>query len=221
MVTPTLERPVVDDTRHVLLWRFPEPVVVLSSAPVGGGPSVVDWICNVGVTSPYRDPDVDRHAAKVALDLDLEGTGATFFTAADVRLVRHASVDGVAVDATVGVTRPTWAADADGAWTPWSPGTINLVAQFPVPLSPAAAVNAAMTATEAKAQALVEAGVPGTGTATDAVAICWPTGPDPAPYGGPRSPWGSPLARAVHAAVADGLTEPRPEGAAGPGGEPA
>ena len=220
MVIPTLERPEVPDTRHVILWRFPERVAILSSAPVGGGLSIVDWICNVGVTSLYPDPDVAHHAHQVANVLGLDGIGATFFTAADVRLARHATVEGVNVNATVGVTRPTWAADADDAWAPWSPGTINVVVQVPVPLTPAAAVNAAMTATEAKVQALVEAGVPGTGTATDAVAICWPTGPDPAPYGGPRSPWGARLARAVHDAVADGLSEPRPEGATGPRGEP-
>ena len=32
-----------------------------------------------------------------------------------------------------------------------------------------------MTITEAKAQALIEAGVPGTGTASDAVVVCWPS----------------------------------------------
>ena len=52
-----------------------------------------------------------------------------------------------------------------------------------------------VTATEAKAQALVEAGVPGTGTASDAVVVCCPPG-GTEPYGGPRSVWGARLARA-------------------------
>ena len=211
MVTPTIETPVVSDTRHVIVWRFPEPVFILSSAPVGGGLSVVNWICNVGVTSTFCDPGIDHHAHQVADALDLDGGGATFFTAADVRLAQHATVGGVAVDATVGVTRATWAADTEEAWVPWSPGTINMVVQVPVPLEPSAAVNAVITATEAKVQAFIEAGVPGTDTATDAVAICWPPGPDSAPYGGPRSPWGARLARAAHAAVAAGLSESRPE----------
>ena len=72
-------------------------------------------------------------------------------------------------------------------------------------LLPLATANALVTATEAKAQALLDAGVPGTGTASDAVAICCPPG-GTEPYGGPRSEWGSRLARAVHGAVAAGTT---------------
>jgi adenosylcobinamide amidohydrolase len=69
---------------------------------------------------------------------------------------------------------------------------------------PAALLNALATVTEAKAQALFEARVPGTGTASDAVAVCCPPGGTES-YGGPRSAWGARLARATHAAVADGL----------------
>ncbi|HLT68858.1 MAG TPA: adenosylcobinamide amidohydrolase, partial [Acidimicrobiales bacterium] len=105
--------------------------------------------------------------------------------------------------ATVGLSHPTWAAAPDGEWTPWRPGTVNLVCAVPAPLSDAALVNAVATATEAKAQALLEAAVPGTGTASDAVVVCCPPG-GTEPFGGPRSPWGARLARAVHAAVAEG-----------------
>jgi adenosylcobinamide amidohydrolase len=73
----------------------------------------------------------------------------------------------------------------------------------PAPLDDAALVNALSTATEAKAQALFDAGIKGTGTASDAVAVCCPTGGGER-YGGPRSAWGSRLARAVHAAVLTG-----------------
>jgi adenosylcobinamide amidohydrolase len=66
-------------------------------------------------------------------------------------------------------------------------------------------VNAVMTVTEAKAQALFEAGVPGTGTASDAVCIvCRPDGAAE-PFAGPRSRVGAPLARAVHTAVRRGV----------------
>ncbi len=117
--------------------------------------------------------------------------------------VVSAADGGVRCDATVGVSTPTWAAAPDGAWSRWQPGTINLVCWVPAPLADAALANAVVTATEAKAQALLEAGVPGTGTASDAVALCCPPGGSE-PYGGPRSAWGAPLARAVHAAVRDG-----------------
>ncbi len=80
----------------------------------------------------------------------------------------------------------------------------------PVPLSDAALVNAVLTATEAKTQALFEAGVPGTGTASDSICVACPEpapGTPGEPFGGPRSPWGSRLARAVHAAVAAGTAD--------------
>jgi adenosylcobinamide amidohydrolase len=74
----------------------------------------------------------------------------------------------------------------------------------PQRLSDGALINAVATATEAKAQALAELGLTATGTATDAVCVLCPlTGPVAA-YGGPRSRWGAPLARAVHRAVLDG-----------------
>jgi adenosylcobinamide amidohydrolase len=75
-------------------------------------------------------------------------------------------------------------------------------------------VNAVATATEAKVQALAESGLDATGTASDALVIACPvaTAGHREPYGGPRSTWGSRLARAVHAAVAEGTVRWR-EGA--------
>lgn len=198
------------DARAVLAWRFPEPVAALSSAPVGGGSATLDWLVNIGVPDDYRRTDLDDHVRAVADRLGLHGVGAGLLTAYDVRKVVRADDDGIVVDATVGVTKPTWAADADGTHgqrdgAGWRAGTINVVVQVPVGLSAAAAVNAVMTATEAKTQALVEADVPGTGTASDAIVVCWrPTLPVEA-FGGPRSTWGARIARAVHAAVAEGL----------------
>lgn len=198
------------DARDVVVWSFPSPVATLSSAPVGGGQAGLDWLLNIGVVEGYARTDLAAHAHEVADRLGLRGTGAALLTAADVRRAVR-GVDGdVVVDATVGVTKPTWAADADGthavrAGSGWAPGTINIVVQVPVALCAAAAVNAVMTATEAKTQALIEAGVPGTGTASDAIVVCWPPAVPAEAFGGPRSPWGARVARAVHAAVVRGL----------------
>jgi len=90
---------------------------------------------------------------------------------------------------------------------PINVGTINIVAIVPVPLSDAALVNAVMTATEAKVQALVGCGFQATGTASDALVVACPVpvaGGAVEPYGGPRSTWGARLARAVHTAVEQG-----------------
>ncbi len=200
------------DTRAALVWTFPEPVAAISSAPVGGGVAGLDWVVNVGVTEGYRRTDLDDHARAITRHLGLSGTGAVLLTAADVRGVVRREDQGVTVHATVGVTKPTWAAAADGAFSVrdgdrWVPGTINTVIQLPVALSAAAAVNAVVTATEAKTQALVEAGVPGTGTASDAVVVCWTAATAEERFAGPRSTWGARIARAVHAAVHAGIGE--------------
>ena len=108
------------------------------------------------------------------------------------------------MQATVGLTHPTWAADTDNAVSAPAAGTINIVAQFPVRLAPGALLNALCTATEAKTQALFDAGVPGTGTASDAISIACPRIGAEEPFAGPRSRWGARLARAVHAAVLAG-----------------
>lgn len=196
-----------DDGHFALVWDWPMPVQVLSSAPVNGGMQTTSWLLNIGVSKHYDRTDLGEHAAEVASELGLSGVGVALFTAADVRAGQRAMSEGVVADVTVGISKPTWAADSADAFTEWMPGTINVVIQVPVALAPAAAVNAVMTATEAKTQALHEAGVPGTGTASDAVVITWPASPAGAvePFGGPRSEWGSRIGRAVHEAVATGI----------------
>jgi len=223
----------------VLVWRFDAPRAALSSAAVGGGRTDASWVINLGVHSDYARVDLETHATELTGRLGLVGPGITLFTAADVTRRRRCRVEGVTVDATVGVTKPTWAADptwAEGtAWTegtvwregtarrsptpastaPPRPGTINLVVQVPVVLDEGAAVNAVITATEAKTQALIEHGVPGTGTASDAVVVLWPraaaapSGTEVARFAGPRSPVGAALALSVHGAVRAGLEPAR------------
>lgn len=94
----------------------------------------------------------------------------------------------------------------DAQAPPFRPGTVNIVVTLPVALSDAALVNAVATATEAKVQALLDAGLDCSGTPTDAVCVAAPEpGPDGGePFAGPRSPWGARIARAVHAAVLAG-----------------
>jgi len=190
------------------LWRFGSPLLALSSAPYGGGWGERRWILAAQVAHGYHRTDPAGHLAGLARELGLDGPGIGMLTAVDVRLVTASREDGVAAAATVGLTDPSWAAAADAAapatGSPGAAGTVNIVAVLSRRLSRAALVNAVMTVTEAKSQALWEAGVAGTGTPSDAVAVlCAPTGPAEA-FGGPRSRYGSRLARAVHRAVLDG-----------------
>ena len=158
------------------LWRFRSPLLALSSAPYGGGWGERHWILAAQVAGGYHRTDPAGHLAGLARDLGLDGPGIGMLTAVDVRRVTASREDGVAAAATVGVTHPSWAAATDDGTTaaPGAPGiagTVNIVAVLGRRLSGAALVNAVMTVTEAKSQALWEAGFAGTGTPSDAGAI--------------------------------------------------
>jgi adenosylcobinamide amidohydrolase len=192
-------------TLPVMVWRLAVPWLAASTASVGGGLGRRNWVVNAQVIADYGRCDPEDHVADLATELGLAGPGVGMLTAADVTGARRTVDHGVEVEATVGVTHPTWAAETgDRVDPPRPPGTINVVAFVPERLSDAALLNALCTATEAKTQALLEAGVPGTGTASDALCILCPADGPTHRFGGPRSTWGARLARAVHTAVAEG-----------------
>ena len=192
----------------MLVWRLPQPMRMIASAAHGGGVGSRRWILNAQVPASYGRRDPDHHLAKLGVSLGLPGRGVGMLTAADVRQAAVTGDEGVEVAATVGLGHPTWAAAPDEPRQVDLVGTINVVALLPERLSDAALVNAVCTATEAKAQALWDAGLPATGTATDAICIACPDEGRLHAFGGPRSIWGSRLARAVHAAVAAGIPRP-------------
>jgi adenosylcobinamide amidohydrolase len=193
-----------------LVWRLGAPMRVASTGPVGGGIGLRDWVLNVQVPEGYARRDTEVHVAEVAEALALAGSGVGMLTAADVSgvVTRCDDPAGVRVEATVGLRLPVWAAapeDAVARAMARQPGTINVVAFVPAPHSDAALVNLLCTVTEAKAQALADGGIQGTGTASDAVTVLCPTSGPVEPFGGPRSTYGAPLARAVHGALLAGI----------------
>jgi adenosylcobinamide hydrolase len=187
----------------LLLWRFPEPLLAASSAVLGGGVGPRDWLINASVAMSYARPDPDVHLASLAAGLGLIGSGVGLLTGVDVADAVHTRDDDLEVHATVGLGAPIQAASAEAGFD-HQPGTVNIVIWVPQRLGDGALINAVATATEAKAQALADLGLAATGTATDAVSVLCPLDGPPAAYGGPRSRWGAPLARAVHRAVLDG-----------------
>jgi adenosylcobinamide hydrolase len=210
------ERTERDHRLPFLVWRPSSPRLAVTSAPLGGGLGERRWVLNAQVERGYDRDDPADHLAELARRAGLEGPGVGLMTAVDVRTVARADDAGVTCWATVGVDVPAWAAAPDevaladedpGVSASVAPrvGTINLVVDVPVRLSEAALVNAVATATEAKSQAMAEAGLAGTGTPTDAVCVLCPVDGPAESYGGPRSRWGARLARAVHDAVAGGL----------------
>lgn len=213
-----------DDGRDlpVLGWVADRPWRVCATAAVGGGLGDRWWVLNAQVAPGYARHDLDDHLGELAARVGAaaERPGVGLLTAADVDDAVHtveaaptpegAPAGDVVATVTAGVRIPTWAAAPAGGHDPPidalpPPGTINVVVWLPVAVADGALVNLVATATEAKVQALLELGVPGTGTATDAVVVGCPTGAADAPldrFGGPRSRWGGPVARAVHLGVA-------------------
>ncbi len=194
------------DELDFLSWRFVSPMIVASTAAIGGGYGVRQWILNLQVPHDYRRTDVNRHVGQIARDLELRDEGVGMMTAAAVMDVTHGHDMGVDVWATVGVQRPIWAAsDEEAGEDDRAPGTINIVAFLPARVAEAGLLNALTTATEAKSQALWDGGIAATGTASDAVCVVCPLNEESDRFGGPRSVWGSRLARAVHRAILSGL----------------
>lgn len=191
----------------LLVWRFGRPLLAISSGPLGGGLGIRHWAINATVPMSYDRNDPDAHLAELARGLGLDGPGIGLLTGVDVADLVTEADSGATIWATVGLDTPIWAAEADTTMPSARVGTVNLVGYVPVELSEAALVNAVATMAEAKAQALWELGIQGTGTTTDASCLLCPVGgPDRAQtaYGGPRSLWGARIARAVRQAVQAG-----------------
>ncbi|RKN42748.1 adenosylcobinamide amidohydrolase [Micromonospora endolithica] len=195
-----------EDGRDVplLVWRTVRPLLTVSSGPLGGGLGPRSWVVNATVPMSYDRDDPADHLTDLADQLGLDGPGVGLLTGVDVAEVVARADGGVRVWTTVGLGTPVPAAAPAPVALAERVGTVNIVAYVPARLSAAALVNAVATATEAKVQAIAALGLPGTGTPTDAVTVLCPAeGPEVA-YGGPRSAWGAPLARAVHATVTAG-----------------
>jgi adenosylcobinamide amidohydrolase len=200
-------------------WRPGPGYRMIASSVLGGGIGPRDWVLNAQVPGGYSRMDPVRHLAELAGTLGLTGAGVGMLTAAHVPGLVQRSDTGVEATATTGLRVPTWAAApadmADPELRPiYQPGTINILVEVPVPLSDAALVNAVITATEAKTQAVLEAGFRGTGTASDAVCVACRPGiscsdnskKGAEDFAGPRSLWGARIARAVYAAVSEGAS---------------
>lgn len=193
-----------------LVATFPGPRRCLSSAVLGGGSVVAERWLDLQVAHDYARMDPREHLIEVARQRGLDPARVVgMLTAADVGAHVRRRHGPARVVATVGIGQPLAAAGRRPRAVPRA-GTINLLVAVEAPLSEAALVGAVLTATEAKAQALADAGVaalnhagPATGTATDAICVAVPPG-EGLPFAGPGTEVGAAIARAVHEAVLAG-----------------
>ncbi len=185
--------------------RSAAPLVVVSSAMVGGGVATVAAIINVHVDKHGPPGASEAALAAFAGRHGIAGPFVGLLTAArtekaEVGTASRAGLAAMAV-VTVGLSNAITAGVSPPA--PPMPSTINTIVIVDGVAEPAALVNAVMVVTEVKALALLEAGVkgahghPATGTSTDAVAI-GVTGRGPrVRFGGPISELGWVVAQAV------------------------
>jgi adenosylcobinamide amidohydrolase len=195
---------------HALLATLPVAHRCLSSAVLGGGlTSARHWL-NLQVPHDYARTDPAEHLTEVARANGLDPAAVIgMLTAADVRAGVRRDRGPASAVATVGIGQPLAAAGRRPRPLP-RVGTINVFVVISRSLSDAALVTAVQTATEAKAQALADAGVralnhhgPATGTATDAICVATPPGAEFA-FAGPATAIGAAIAHAVHGAVLSG-----------------
>lgn len=186
----------------------------LSSAVVGGGLTGARAWLNLQVPHGYgrMDPDAHLREEMAARGLDPAATLGAMTAAHVDRAVSREEPGVVRVVSTVGIGVPLAAAGRVLREVP-AVGTINTLVLVQAPLTDAALVYAVQTATEAKAQALADAGVaalnhdgPATGTATDSICVAALPGATE-PFAGPMSPAGVAIARCVHGAVLAGALD--------------
>ncbi|WP_027408645.1 adenosylcobinamide amidohydrolase [Anoxybacillus tepidamans] len=208
----------ITGNREQIVVASPRPLKVLSSAVVGAGFQWATHFVNRHVPKDYDcdDPEEEMRQYLRNRSFDVHQTigmmTAVYLEDAVIVRQKEGDVSLVAI-VTAGVGN---AVDASVAWKRTEAigcaGTINIVVLIEGKLTEAAYVQAMMTATEAKAKALCDAGVVdpetgtiATGTSTDCLAIAASqTGPM-YEYAGTVTPLGKALGRLVYEATAEAL----------------
>jgi alpha-ribazole phosphatase CobZ len=214
---PAEVRLVKADGLPVLTVRLPVEMKVLATTVRNGAYSVSDALFMVQVPITYNRDDPEAHLDTIVGELGLPSSAIGFMTAADIKRVLSTTreeYNGARVTciATAGVKNAVMA----GELIPDSvrgllnevdrpaPGTINIIVILDAPLHDVGMANALLTITEAKTAAMMDTHCPGTGTTSDAVAICCPAG-EGSKYAGTASDVGIAIARAVRKAVAEAI----------------
>lgn len=188
------------------------PLAAVSSAVVGGGIGQARAIVNLHVPKGFRCEESERVLDEFVRRRGIAPPFVGLLTAARTEQAEVATerADGLVACAvvTVGLGNVIGAGRAEVLG--WRPSTINTIVVVDAAPEPASMVNLVVTATEAKALALAEAGVRAgdgiaTGTSTDAVVIAATGRGRACRFGGPASELGALAARAVRSAMRAGV----------------
>jgi iron complex transport system ATP-binding protein len=209
----TIEGVEVEVSAEAVVVTARSPLTVVSSAVVGGGFTAARAIVNLHVPKNFPCAEPDGHLTAFVGRRGIPQPYVGLLTSAwteKAEQVTHAAngITALAV-ATVGLGNPVAAGRSPLA--AWQPSTINTIVVLDADPEPPAFVNAIITATEAKALALAEAGfrcadgVLASGTSTDAVVVAATGRGSRQRYGGPVSDLGWVVARAVKSVLDVGI----------------
>jgi len=169
----------ISQTDEIIHVQSEEPLVILSSAIIGGGFSRKRHILNTYVDKNFNSPNPKNWLRSLATRMDIRESFIGLMTAVKLSKARIAFLesDGLGVGALV--TAGVRNASAAGITPVFSskPGTINIILLLNARLTRAAMLNAVITATETKTAVLMEKkvltaeGDLATGTSTDTITI--------------------------------------------------
>jgi len=180
-------------------------MTTLSSGVIGGGFGTHQAILNLHVDKNYWNPDPELDLLTAASKAGIQDSfiglmTAVFLDQAQISIQKSpdCSLAAVVTAGTGNISSPGFTKPADP-----EPGTINIILIFDRILSPAALVNAVITATEVKTDLIKNSGLtlpggqPATGTSTDAVVVASLQHGDPIPYAGPATVPGWLIGKAI------------------------
>ena len=200
----------VTQNEAAIILHSQQPLQILSSAVVGGGLIRAHYILNCHVRKGYCHPNPATDLAHMVQNLGIMEPFVGMMTAARMHEARAIVLQEeditVAAIVTAGLSNPSSPGLSPPATS--KPGTINLILLVDAHLTPAALVNAVITATEAKAQIVLAYGTrtpegyAATGTSTDAIVVACTGRGEALPYTGPVTLVGWLIGRCIRTALA-------------------
>jgi adenosylcobinamide hydrolase len=206
-----IEKGTVDGHKYVAI-QLPERVRTLSSTILNGGLGNTSSVLMLQVSLHYDHDDPVEHMRTLVKKLKLPADTVCFMTAAELdkafcsREVEHNGSRAIAL-VSAGISNAIRAGESsrEGTVPHRQVGTINIMVITDKPLDDCGLVNAVMTVTEAKAAALQDHHIPGTGTTSDAVLVACPLEGERCLWSGSSSEHGIAMSMAVRVGLGESI----------------
>lgn len=184
---------------NLMILESRDPLIILSSAMVGGGFIMTHTIVNAHVHKHLDLSDPHKHLDERVRAVGIQGRYVGLMTAVFLDTVQTCTKSQEGITVTAVVTAGVGNATRPGLSYvgPRQTGTINIILLIDGNMEPAAMVNAVITATETKTDVLKELAIPthdgqgiATGTSSDAIVVACTGKNEIIQYAGPATPTG-------------------------------